>query len=362
MQKKIIGLFGPHNMWYVSRRCYGAAVDFYSLTYDDNQNPPCESVKYEVLEKGTPTEFLTNDRQRYEFGVAVRKLLAMIHPLKPDLIRTFNQIANDVEIVSHTHVRIGGAIKALSELSIEERRRIWSILYPRVYDVVGDEHIDIEGGDYIFAISSCITPLITNGGIMPHEERLQSTIEQVQSIRRICPSAKIFLLESSSLNFDDIERLYDFVDYIFLFQKNPINDKLSRTNKSLGESYVIHSLLKRLSSYKLFIKFSGRYKLLNKFKLESFPLDKPTFRITPREITWSHKGVCESILYSVPYVFNEKLLGLLQRIINGDLQIDIEHMLYLCFCPDDDISNVNDVDELHVIGNCSGHPGLLNRV
>ncbi|CAH6419055.1 Hypothetical protein HVR_LOCUS248 [uncultured virus] len=351
-------------MWYVTRRCYeNQDIDFYSLTYDDN-DAPCKSVKHEILEKGTPTEFLTNNRDKYELGVALRKLLAMIYPYKPDKIRTFNGIDDDLEIVSHTHVKIKGVIKSLSDLTIEDRRRIWSILYPRVYDIVGDEAIDIEGGDYIFAISSCITPLISNGGIMPHEERLQSTIQQVQSIRKVCPEAKIFLLESSPLNFDDIERLYDFVDYIFLFHKNPINGRLASSNKSLGESYVIHSLLKRLAKappYKLFIKFSGRYKLLNRFKLDDLSLENPTFRITPKEITWSHKGVCESILYSVPYQHHDKLLSLLQSIINGNLYIDIEHMLYLCFCPNDDLSQVKQVDELYVVGMCAGH-SIYNRV
>ena len=86
----------------------------------------------------------------------------MINSHKPDIIKTFNNIADDIEIISHTHVRIKGVIKTLSDLNIEERRRIWSIIYPHVYDVVGDELVYIESGDYIFAISSCITPLIIN--------------------------------------------------------------------------------------------------------------------------------------------------------------------------------------------------------
>lgn len=364
MTNKIVGLFGPHDMWYVTRRSHSPS-QFYTLTYDDDEEPICPYVKHQVLEKGTPTAYLTNQRETYERAIAATELLRMMAPNKPDFIRTFNSIAEDIEIISHTHVRMGkrpGSIRALSDLTVEERRRIWSILYPRVYDVVGDEDIDIKGGDYIFAIGSCITPLIANGGIMPHEERLQSTITQVKSIRRVCPEAKIFLLESSPLNFDDIERLYDHVDYIFLFQKNSMNDKLAKVNKSLGESYVIHSLLKRLPQYKLFIKFSGRYKLLNKFSLSHLSLDKPTFRVTPKQITWSGKGVCESILYAVPHIYREKLTQLLNKIISQGVNIDIEHELYACFCPGDDLSRIHMVDELYVIGNCSGHPGLYNRV
>jgi len=362
--KVIVGLYGAHNMWYVSRRCYnGVNTDFYTLTYDDNPDPPCESVKYMILDKGTPTKYLTNNRDQYEYDTAVTLLSEMIAPRKANIIRTFNSIANDIEIISHTHVKIGHEIRPLSTLNIDQRKRIWSILYPKVFDITKpDDIMSIKGGDYIFAISSCITPLITNGGIMPHEERLQSTIEQVKSIRRVCPDAKIFLLESSPLNFDDIERLYDHIDYIFLFDKNIINEKLASINKSQGESYVIHSLLQQLPPYKLFIKFSGRYKLLNRFKLEDLPLDKPTFRITPKEITWSHKGVCESILYSIPYTCHERLMNLLKDIYIKGPYIDIEHCLYKCFCANDNLSEINAVDELYVIGNCSGHPGLYNRV
>lgn len=372
-ERKNIGLYGPHNMWYVSRRCYNSLpsvpsvpknaennYNFYTLTYDGDI--PCSSIKHEILGNGTPTEFLNNNRDEYEYLVAVRILSTMMHPNKPDIIRTFNSIDNNVEIISHTHVKIKNIIRSISDLSIEERKRIWSVIYPNVYDIVGDESLKIQPSDYIFAISSCMTPLIKNGGIMPHEERLQATIEQLQSIRKICPQATIFLLESSSLNFDDIERLYDFVDYIFLFEKNEINKELAAKNKSLGESYLIHSLLRRLPPYKLFIKFSGRYKLVNKFKLENLSTQLPTFRITPKEITWSNKGVCESILYSVPYNFNQQLLSLLWDIINGKLYIDIEHMLYLYFCPNNDISRVFDIKELYVVGMMAGHPGVYNRV
>lgn len=368
IDKKIIGLYGPHNMWYVSRRSYqNVTADFYAFTYDDNVDPPCATVKYKILEKGTPTEYLTSGREEYERTISTKKLLEMMNPNVPHMIRTFNAISDDTEIISHTHVKISGSIQSLNDLSIDQRKKIWSILYPRVHDITGDNNCNIfddskESMNYVFAISSCLTPLITNGGIMPHEERLQSTIEQVRSIRSVCPEAKIFLLESSPLNFDDIERLYDHLDYIFLFQKNSISADLAKSNKSLGESYVIHSLLKRLPPYKLFIKFSGRYKLLNKFKLSNHSLDLPTFRITPKNITWSHLGVCESILYSTPYSCHGKLLSLLQGIIHGQLHIDIEHCLYACFCPNDDLTQIHSVNELYVIGNCSGHPGLYNRV
>jgi hypothetical protein len=364
IDRKKIGLYGPHNMWYVTRRSYQNVIaDFYAFTYDDNIDPPCDAVKYEILETGTPTEFLTNGREEYERTVATKQLLSMMSPNIPHVIRTFNAISDDTEIISHTHVKIAGSIKSLNELTLDEREKIWSMIYPRVCDITEDNMLKFDSPmDYVFAISSCITPLITNGGIMPHEERLQSTIEQVKSIRSTCPEAKIFLLESSPLNFDDIERLYDHLDYIFLFQKNPVNENLAKCNKSLGESYVIHSLLKRLPPYKLFIKFSGRYKLLNKFKLTNHSLDLPTFRITPKTITWSQLGVCESILYSIPYSCHEKLLNLLQGIINGQLHIDIEHCLYACFCPGDDLTRVHSVNDIYVIGNCSGHPGLYNRV
>lgn len=366
--KKAIGLFGPYNMWYVTRRCYNNInANFYSLTYDDNPEPPCDSVRYETIDK-FPEKFVTINGSKYEIlpFISIIRLLSMMHPNKPDIIRTFNHISDNIEIISHSHVRImtnnSKCIKSISELSVEDRRKIWSSIYPNVYDIVDDENIEIVGGDYIFAISSCITPLVTNGGIMPHEERLRSTVEQVQSIRKICPQSKIFLLESSNLNFDDIERLYDYVDYIFLFEKNPINNKLARRNKSLGESYVIHSLLKRLSSYKFFIKFSGRYKLLNKFKLSNLSIDKPTFRVTTKDKTWSGKGVCESILYSIPYKFHQHLLKLLESIVKGHLHIDIEHMLYMYFCPDDDLSHINNVEELNVIGQMAGVWGSYNRV
>ena len=350
--RKVIGLYGPYNMWYVAKRSYTTPVDIYALTYDDNSSPPCPAIKYQILDRGTPTSRLTDRRDEYERDVATKLLLAMMNPVIPASIRTFNSITDDIEIVSHSHVRMKGTIRALSELGIDDRRLIWSLIYPRVYDITDETTITFpESLSTIFAISSCLTPLIDNGGIMPHEERLRSTIEQATTIRRNCSTATIFLLESSPINFDDIERLYELVDYIFLFQKNPTNELLARTNKSLGESYVIYSLLRRLPPYTLFIKMSGRYKLLYRFKLEDLSLEKPTFRVTPKEITWSGRGVCESILYSMPYVYHAQLLGMLQRIYTQGSYIDIEHELYRCFCPSDDVSKIHMIDELHVIGN-----------
>ena len=365
--RRIIGLYGPHNMWYVTRRSLTLSdIDVYSLTYDDNEEAPCKSLVYGILPRGTPTYYLTHDRENYEKDVSTKLLLEMMDPFKPECIRTFNSITDNIEIVSHTHLKVENRIISLNDLTVNIRRKIWDLIYPKVFDIVGDESStsylqEIQSNDYVFAISSCITPLIVNGGIMPHEERLRSTIEQVKSIRKVCPQAKIFLLESSAINFDDIERLYDHVDYIFLFQKNVINDRLARTDKSLGESYVLHSLLKRLLSYKLFIKVSGRYKLLNSFKVENLSVEKPTFRITPKEITWSKRGVCESILYSIPYQCHKRLMDLLAQICRGHLDIDIEHCLYKCFCPGDDMSNIHQVDELFAYGMMAGHPGVINR-
>jgi hypothetical protein len=363
----IIGLYGAYNMWYISKRSLDLDnIIFYTFTFDD-EKPPCRSRCHTYLEYGTPNEFLNNGREEYEKKIAEKTLLEMMLDNKPSFIRKFNAISEDIELLSHTHVKINldsstPQIRSLSDLDISTRRIIWDKLYPNVFDIVSTTKIEIEPSDYVFAVSSCITPLISNGGIMPKEERLRSTIEQLKSIRKTCPSAKIFLLESSALNFDDIERLYDLTDYIFLFEKNDINKSLASLNKSYGESYVIHSLLRMLPKYKLFFKFSGRYKLLNQFSIDRHSLEKPTFRITPKNITWSKQGVCESILYSIPYDYHASLLKLLVNVFVGRQYIDIEHGLYQCFCKNDDISKIHNLDELYVIGNCSGHPGLYNRV
>lgn len=351
---RIFGLYGPRNMWHITMRAYLETDKIYGLTYDDKDDQLSECIQTTQVEKPTPQGYICNNRGAYESDLSINILKQMIgEDANQATFRTFNHISDDIELLSNTHIRMGGEIKHLSQATPLERKQLWDSLYPNVRDVAHQEQVEIETkpDDEIFAIVSCMDPIIKNSNnIISIDERLEMTLEQCRSIKRQCPKAKIILLELSLLPFHFLEQLCPLIDHIWLFDANSVSREFARSHKSLGEAYVTANLLTSLSTFNLFIKMTSRYKLLKRFDIQNLSKEKCTFKYTPKELTWSNQGALDSVCYSVPHREKNKIVSLLHNLLSGGLHIDIEHSLFKYLCPDGNPNSIQVSHQLDVIG------------
>jgi hypothetical protein len=163
-----------------------------------------------------------------------------------------------------------------------------------------------------FVVGSFITPY--QGGSSSAysiKERIEQTHQTLKSIREKCPDAKIFFVEGSETNVEELG-----FDY----------DELVRPTKDFDAKKIIYSMPKSpgecvmmiytanhtdVGDYDLIFKISGRYTLTDDFSLDNFSKDKFTFY---DHLQWGY----ETTLYALP--------GKLKKVWVEVLQKSLTHM------------------------------------
>jgi hypothetical protein len=336
-------------MWNITKRLYKNS-QLYTLTWDESS--PAKDMN--VLQHKTdttpvPVEIICNGRVEWEKNRSIHILKEMMGSTIPMSIGTFNRISDDIELISNSHVKVKDQILALSNVSLQDRQKIWSLLYTNVYDFSDNITLSFPEKN-VFFIPSFICPSENPLNILSSEERLEMTIEQCTSIRNNSPNNIIILMDSSHLSFYHLEKLHKHVDLLILFETDKISNNLSSSNKSLGETYVLYKCFSRLFSFKTFIKLGNRYKLLSKFDVDNFPKDKTSWHCTPQQFTWSKHGALDTVCYIVPFSCRETLSNFYNHIMTQGLFIDIEHSSYQYFCPNNNTSNINIITPVNAVG------------
>lgn len=151
-------------------------------------------------------------------------------------------------------------------------------------------------------------------------ERLQQTIEQIDSIRRIMShDDHILLLEGSCLSDEEKHQLErDNVTIISFYEDERAFFLCHQhVNKSCYEVYVLKWAMEHYTC-RYFYKFGGRYKLRDDFQLCFFQKEKPVFK-TIQSPFIQNQILLECIFYAIPESFQETYLT-----IFSDLRIDTE--------------------------------------
>lgn len=211
---------------------------------------------------------------------------------------------------------------------------------------IKETDISINEQDIIIAVSSIInvssnkisgfTPGTTvSRSVFTAKERLDQIITQLQSIKLMIPSAKIFVLDSSLyLTEQQIQLLSKYTEGggVILYR----NDKNSHfycnecQNKGLGEAYVIHhfgTLIKN-KKYKLFCKLNGRNRLLSTFNINEFvESEYPVVKTLEGNLTLKIQTF--SNFYSMPYKYMNQYVEHLFQYLKPETFFSIEHILSL---------------------------------
>lgn len=218
----------------------------------------------------------------------------------------------------------------ISEKSIE--RMILKQMFPKL--IYEDEPIllNTDESSKIFLITSIIytssNPLFGNTirSIFTGEERLVQTIETLKTVREKVPDAYIIFAEGSSLNPEDISKLYQYIDLIILFSESETAKYHcnSSENKSIGEVYLLSTIISRIEKFPFnyLIKLSGRYYLNDNFNLNNLLKKSISGQVIDDECVLT---VCYSVHKDTINDFKENLF----TFIRTDCQInDIEHHIY----------------------------------
>lgn len=153
------------------------------------------------------------------------------------------------------------------------------------------------------------------------EERIQQTLQTIQSIQEKIPNATIVLLETGTISVEVIKEKVD--QYVFLGDKKIIRYVCDSPWKGLGEIVGILSYRKKMKQqdYDVCVKISGRYYLDNYFTLKSLSSEKFSFLRSSDGESYSTR------LYSFPKKIEKYYIQLLIRSIPWFLcKSGIEHI------------------------------------
>lgn len=164
--------------------------------------------------------------------------------------------------------------------------------------------------NYCFIITSCVYPAnkelsySKTRSVFTPMERLQQTINTVNSIKTHCPSAYIILVDNGIKEPADLRKYVD--EYYFLGNRRWVRFISSTKNKSLGEWILLAFVTSKCKlDYSIIFKISGRYYLDSNFEISNYSYKYFNFKYIAgdKEMIGIHsavKGVHTTRLYAFP--------------------------------------------------------------
>jgi hypothetical protein len=153
------------------------------------------------------------------------------------------------------------------------------------------------------------------------QERFDQTLETIHSVRKRIPSARILLVEASSVSTEKEDILKSNVDfYINSSEESIRNICIHSPKKGFGEALqtqiAVDFLLKNKISFSILIKISGRYSLTSEFTLSQYSESEFTF-LNP---SVQNPNSISTVVYSVP----SHLLTVFSNVIKDVIHIYIQ--------------------------------------
>jgi hypothetical protein len=144
------------------------------------------------------------------------------------------------------------------------------------------------------------------------EQRLQQTFETIRSIRQYAPGATLILVEGGDKKYDELVKAVDyFVDAFSI--PNTREFCLESNNKGLGDAWLLLCGLRVIQQLRINMRYvfkvSGRYRLNNKFCMDKFVLDRPTFRRI-------NKVCCYTFCFCVPGSMLNEFIRIMENTVS----------------------------------------------
>ena len=216
----------------------------------------------------------------------------------------------------------------------------------------------------LFILSSAIN---SKFGKFNPAERLQQTVDSVDSIKQFCPDAKICVVEMTGVSptEEQVRAILAKVNYFFDFTKDQAVidiynstdnwDIVKNTTEVMCFTNALSSLVEQgiIKEYDRVFKMSGRYLLTENYKGVDYESLKDRIVVLerkgsqfPPEITGGKQFQYMSRLWSWPAsetqkvidAYNEGFMAMAQRYADGGY-FDIEHMLF-AYLPADLVTEV----------------------
>uniref|UniRef100_A0A6C0JEZ0 Uncharacterized protein n=1 Tax=viral metagenome TaxID=1070528 RepID=A0A6C0JEZ0_9ZZZZ len=148
------------------------------------------------------------------------------------------------------------------------------------------------------------------------EQRFEQTKLTIQSIKEKIPNSKIFIVECSELNEEQLNYfLQNSTYFLNLFNNEELTAKMHSNSKSLCEGTMtfcaLDFLLQNDIKFDSLIKISGRYYLSENFDYNNFNNDELVIKYINNDINNVFTG-----LYKLPRSCTEKLKLFLQNNVN----------------------------------------------
>jgi uncharacterized Fe-S cluster protein YjdI len=240
----------------------------------------------------------------------------------------------------------------------------------------------------VFLLSSA---LHTKHGIYNTKERIDQTLETVNSVRKYVPDSIIMLVDNSNENIKndtsiELRTLLNNVDYYFsncdnadikyIHQNVDNHDVAKNTMECIGFinalSFIKNDpqLMEIISNSNRIFKLSGRYQIHKNFNILNFNSEnvKNKYVFKKRNASWidpDHTGVTTQLqtrLWSFPPSLFDDTLTLFNAIVenmiitlNDGKYIDVEHSMSK-FIP---LDKLVEIDVIGVIGNIAPNGALV---
>jgi hypothetical protein len=180
----------------------------------------------------------------------------------------------------------------------------------------------------IFIIPSTIQPLF---GVVNDDDRFNQTLETIESIKKyVSDDSFIILADSSARKLDEHKKntLKNVSDMFLDYSDNETCQEFNKNwLKSHGENYLLWQSIQfiqnnlNIDTARVY-KLGGRCHLLPSFNVADHTSMTDMFVFKKRLVTWrteeqqkifNSTHLLETRLYSWPYKFNNKYLGIIQK-------------------------------------------------
>lgn len=166
------------------------------------------------------------------------------------------------------------------------------------------------------------------------ETRISQTIETINSIKKYIPNAKIILVESW-LHKDIWSQIIDNVyKYIYIGDNKIVRMAVDSKRKWFGETiWLLFGIPKEETKNSIYMKFSGRYRVNEEFKISRFA--EKWFTFLSKDKHYSTR--CYAVSWWYYYIWKMFLILSLPFLL---LNISIEKILYILI-PNVLVNNTN---------------------
>ena len=171
----------------------------------------------------------------------------------------------------------------------------------------------------------------TTRSVYSHKQRLEQTLETIESIRTYMPDTDILLVECSP----ESDYMVELKNNVDIFVNTYPNDSIRNCyNKSIGEATLLIKAFDIIETkqYRNIFKMTGRYKLTEKFNKNNWSDDQVNASLT-YHYSYHHDPQLHihTFFYKIPITEISFFKDILQKFVSENSPMIIEKLTYTSF-------------------------------